>query len=248
MNGANVEKDWNWFQMYVGKFQVTMTNLSSVRTRIAFQGPKAATFLAPLVDTDLDLLKRFYFVHCNFQNRPIFLTRTGYTGEDGFEISCANADIVPIFQSLLNTGAKPIGLGARDSLRLEACLSLYGHELSDQITPIEAGIGWAVKPKEGIQYNGKDVLLKQKAAGTVRKLVGLNLIDRGIIREHYPVLKNGKQIGYVTSGGYAPTLKATVGLALIATEYSALDTEVDVEIRGKPVKAKVVKTPFFKRL
>jgi aminomethyltransferase len=247
VNGANVQKDWDWITGHIGKYNVKITNLSPVRTRMAFQGPKAREYLAGLVNTDLDSLKRFYFVHCNLGSVPIFLARTGYTGEDGFELSCANEDAVTVFNALLNTGAKPIGLGARDSLRLEACLSLYGHEISDQITPIEAGIGWVVKAKEGIDYIGKNILLKQKAEGTARKSVGINLIDKGIIREHYPVYHGDQNIGYVTSGGFAPTLKKTIGLALIAKEFSAEGTELAVEIRGKKLKAVVVKTPFFKR-
>jgi aminomethyltransferase len=247
VNGANVEKDWNWFKDHVGKFDVKLTNLTDSRTRIAIQGPKTQEFITPLVDTDLTKLKRFYFVYCNLVGKPIFLARTGYTGEDGFELSCLNEDIIPIFNALLKAGLKPCGLGARDSLRLESCYSLYGNELTDQITPIEANIGWAVKPKNGIDFIGKDILMKQKAEGTARKLVGLNLIDRGILREKYLVFKDGVQIGYVTSGVFAPTLKKTIGLALIDSKFTAIGTELAVEIRGKLLKAVIVQTPFYKR-
>jgi len=148
----------------------------------------------------------------------------------------------------MKTGAGAAGLGARDSLRLEACYCLYGHELTNSITPIEAGLNWLVKPKEGIDFIGKEVLIRQKKEGTSRILVGLNLLDRGIIRENYKLFKNGVEIGYVTSGGFSPTLKKTIGLALVEIQYSSIGTEFDVEIRNKLLKAKVVPTPFYRNI
>ena len=148
----------------------------------------------------------------------------------------------------MDIGAAPAGLGARDSLRLEACYSLYGHEINDKITPVEAGLFWLVKPKEGIDYIGKKVLIGQKSNGTDRIIVGLNLIDRGIIREHYKIYKNGKEIGYVTSGGYSPTLQKTIGLGIIDVQYSKIDTEIEIEIRNKLLKGIVVSTPFYRNV
>jgi aminomethyltransferase len=148
----------------------------------------------------------------------------------------------------MNIGATPAGLGARDSLRLEACYSLYGHEISDTITPIEAGLFWLVKPKEGINYIGKDILLKQKAEGTERVLVGLKLIDRGVIRENYKIYKEGKEIGYVTSGGYSPTLDKSIGLGLIKNQFKEVGTNIQIEIRNKLLKGKVAAIPFFRNV
>lgn len=248
VNASNVEKDYQWIQEHIDDYRVKVTNVSSERCRLAFQGPKADEFLTPLVDMDLSALNRFYFTFCNLCETEVFLARTGYTGERGFEISFDRNYAESIWNALLKTGAGPAGLGARDSLRLEACYSLYGHELTDSITPVEAGIGWVVKSKEGIEYIGKEVLLRQKAEGTSRILVGLNLLDRGIIRENYKLFKDGEEIGFVTSGGYSPTLKKTIGLALVKTQYSSIGTEFDIEIRNKLLRTKVVSTPFYRNI
>jgi aminomethyltransferase len=153
-----------------------------------------------------------------------------------------------VWDALLETGAAPVGLGARDSLRLEACYSLYGHEINNTITPIEAGLSWLVKPKEGIDFIGKEVLSRQKKEGVSRTLVGLNLKDRGIIRENCKLYKDDKEIGYVTSGGYSPTLKKTIGLALVQKQYKEVGTELKIEIRNKMLDAIVVSMPFFRNV
>jgi len=248
VNAGNIEKDFQWLNTHIEKKDVTIQDLSPERSRLAFQGPKTDDLLQPLVDIDLSDIKRFYFKHCKLNNIPIFLARTGYTGEKGFEISFANKYAEEIWNSLVNTGAKPAGLGARDSLRLEACYSLYGHEISDSITPIEAGLNWLAKPKENIDYIGKEVLVKQKSEGTKRIIVGLNLIERGIIRENYKIFKNGSQIGYVTSGGFSPTLKKTIGLGLVNKDNKEIGTEIEIEIRGKLLKGKIVDTPFYRNV
>ena len=249
MNASNLEKDFAWLSDHIGSWDVTLTDLSGQRCRFAFQGPETPALMQMLVDTDLSQLGRFFFVDCNLNGFPVFVTHTGYTGEDGFEISCDNENAAAIWNALLGTGASPIGLGARDSLRLEACYSLYGHELTDQITPIEANIGWAVKPKEGIDFIGKDVLLAQKENGTDRILVGINLKEsNGVLREHYELFANYEKIGYITSGGWAQTLKKSVGLALVKKEFSEIGTEFEVEIRNKRLGVIVVNTPFYKRL
>ena len=248
VNASNREKDLDWMRGHIGNWDVKITNLSDERARIAFQGPNTDELLQPLVDVDLTQIERFFFRHCKLNDIPIFIARTGYTGEKGFEISMKNQDVSSVWKILMDIGAAPAGLGARDSLRLEACYSLYGHEINDKITPVEAGLFWLVKPKEGIDYIGKKVLIGQKSNGTDRIIVGLNLIDRGIIREHYKIYKNGKEIGYVTSGGYSPTLQKTIGLGIIDVQYSKIDTEIEIEIRNKLLKGIVVSTPFYRNV
>ena len=248
VNAGNVQKDFQWLNEHIGDKDVKITNLSLERCRLAFQGPKSDDYLQPLVDVDLSTINRFYFAHTMLNEAPIFIARTGYTGERGFEISFDNKYAEKIWNDLTKTGASPAGLGARDSLRLEATYSLYGHEISDSITPIEAGLFWLVKPKEGIDYLGKKTLLKQKSEGTDRIIVGLNLLDRGIIREHYKIFKNGIEIGFVTSGGYSPTLKKTIGLGLVEKQYSEVGTEFEIEIRNKFLRGKIVATPFYRNV
>ena len=248
VNASNVEKDFQWLNEHIGGRDVKITNLSLERCRLAFQGPKSDEYLQPLVDVDLSSINRFYFAHTTLNGAPIFIARTGYTGERGFEISFDNKYAEKIWNDLIKTGASPAGLGARDSLRLEATYSLYGHEISDSITPIEAGLFWLVKPKEGIDYIGKETLLKQKSEGTDRIIVGLNLLDRGIIREHYKIFIKGKEIGYVTSGGYSPTLKKTIGLGLVESQYSEVGMKLEIEIRNKHLKGEIVATPFYRNV
>ncbi|MFX1588439.1 MAG: glycine cleavage system aminomethyltransferase GcvT [Promethearchaeota archaeon] len=248
VNAGNIQKDLEWLNSHIENYDLKITNLSEKRTRLAFQGLKADELLQPLVNVDLSKINRFYFAHCELNDKPIFIARTGYTGEKGFEISFENRFAEEIWQNLLATGASPAGLGARDSLRLEACYSLYGHEISNSITAIEAGLSWLAKPKEGIDYIGKEVLMKQKSEGPNRIIVGLNLLDKGIIRENYKIYKNENEIGYITSGGYSPTLKKSIGLGLIKKEYSEIGTELKINIRDKLLKAKVVSTPFYRNV
>lgn len=247
INAGNIRKDFQWLSEHLRTYNVKISDVSAKRCRLALQGPNSDKLLAPLVDSDLSALNRFFFTKCNLNEIPIIIARTGYTGEKGFEISFDIKHVETIWNVLQRSGANPIGLGARDTLRLEACYSLYGHEISDTITPIEANIGWVVKEKEGIDFIGKDILLRQKAEGTSRILVGINLLERGIIRQNYKLFKNGEYIGYVTSGGYSPTLNKTIGLALIKTEYNTIGTEFEIEIRKKFLKAIVVSTPFYRK-
>ena len=248
VNAGNIEKDFQWLNEHISGKDVKITNLSSKRCRLAFQGPKSDEYLQPLVDIDLSTIKRFFFAHCKLNGMPIFIARTGYTGERGFEISFDNEYAENIWGELIKAGASPAGLGARDSLRLEATYSLYGHEINDSITPVEAGLFWLVKPKEGLEYIGKNVLIKQKTEGTDRTIVGLNLMDRGIIRDGFKISKNGNEIGYVTSGGYSPTLKKTIGLGLIKKQYKEEGTELEIEVRNKLLKGVVVSTPFYRNV
>jgi aminomethyltransferase len=250
INAANIEKDVDWILKHrLG--DVTVENISNQIAQLALQGPAAETVLQKLTDTDLSEIKFFKFKKdVELAGVKGLVSRTGYTGEDGFEIYLPASDAPKLWQAILEAGKEegvlPCGLGARDTLRFEARLPLYGQELTESITPIEAGLGFAVKPEKG-DFIGRDVLTKQKAEGAPRKLVGLEMIDRGIPRTHYPVYRGGEKIGEVTTGTQSPTLKKNVGLALIKAEYANLGEEVEVEIRGKRLKAKVVKTPFYKR-
>ena len=248
VNAVNIEKDLDWLNAKIKDQKVKIKNVSTKRTRLAFQGLKADELLQPLVDVDLSKINRFYFAHCKLKGNPIFLARTGYTGEKGVEISFENKFAEKIWNELLMTGASPAGLGARDSLRLEACYSLYGHEISDSITPIEAGLSWLAKPKEGINYIGKEILMKQKSEGIERILVGLNLLDKGIIRDNYRIFKDRSDIGYVTSGGYSPTLEKTIGLGLVKKQYSDIGSELDIEIRNKLLRGIIVNIPFYRNV
>ena len=248
VNASNIDIDFHWLNEHIGNYNVKISDISKNRCRLAFQGPNSEKLLDPLVTTDLSNLKRFYFTNCNLGQIPLFIAKTGYTGESGFELSMEAQYSELVWKALLETGASPIGLGARDTLRLEACYSLYGHEISDSISPIEANLGWTVKEKEGIDYIGKQVLLNQKKMGTSRILVGLNLLDRGILRENYKLFKDGENVGYITSGGYSPTLKKTIGLALVRNELSSIGTTLDVKIREKLLKAIVVSTPFYRNI
>ncbi len=248
VNAGNIEKDLQWLNDHIKDFDVNITDLSTKRSRIAFQGPKSDEYLQSIIDIDLSKINRFYFAHCNINESPVFIARTGYTGEKGFELSVDNIHTNKIWNALINLGATPAGLGARDSLRLEACYSLYGHEISDAITPVEAGLSWLVKPKEGIGYIGKDVLIKQKAEGAQRVLVGLDLVDKGVIRGDYKIFKDETEIGFVTSGGYSPTLKKTIGLGLVKRQYIDVGTEIFIEIRNKLLRGRIVSTPFYRNV
>lgn len=251
INASNIEKDIAWLKEHA-KGDVTLTNQSDEISLLAVQGPNAQTVLSKLTECDLASLKPFTFIDgADVAGRQVLLSRTGYTGEDGFEIYCRNEDAVHLFKEILaageNEGLVPCGLGARDTLRFEAKLALYGQELTKDITPIEAGIGFAVKHKKDSDFFGKSVLSEQKEKGAPRKLVGLEMIEKGIPRHGYAVKKDGVAIGEVTTGTQSPTLKKNIGLALIKTEFSEIGTEVEVEIRKKTVKAKIVRTPFYKR-
>ena len=248
VNAGNIEKDLQWLNDHIKDFDVNITDLSTKRSRIAFQGPKSDEYLQSIIDIDLSKINRFFFAYCNINESPVFIARTGYTGEKGFELSVDNIHTNKIWNDLINLGATPAGLGARDSLRLEACYSLYGHEISDAITPVEAGLSWLVKPKEGIGYIGKDVLIKQKAEGAQRVLVGLDLVDKGVIRGDYKIFIDETEIGFVTSGGYSPTLKKTIGLGLVKRQYNDVGTAIFIEIRNKLLRGKIVSTPFYRNV
>ncbi len=253
VNASNIEKDFQWLNEHVTGEEVKLVNLSEKMAQLALQGPMAERVLQKLLSqTNLSEIGAFKFQEkVNLKGKLVLISRTGYTGEDGFEIYCDANDAVEIWNEILTAGRDegviPCGLGARDTLRFEAVLALYGQELSPDITPIEAGIGFAVKVNKQDDFYGKEVLKQQRELGVQRKLIGLEMIDRGIPRHGYPVFKDGKQIGEVTTGTQSPTLKRNIGLALVQIEHTPLGTEVEVEIRGKRLKAEIVKIPFYKR-
>lgn len=251
VNASNIDKDWEWLTDHlIG--DVVMDNQSEQTALLALQGPLAAAILSRVTDAKVDSLTPFRFIDkAEVCGRTVLLSRTGYTGEDGFEIYASANDAPDIWTTLLEEGKSdgliPVGLGARDTLRFEAKLPLYGQELSKDISPLEAGVGFFVKLDKG-DFIGRDALEKQKREGLPRKLVGLELVDRGIPRPHYPVYADGRKIGEVTTGTQSPTLKRNLGLALLDIDYTELDTEVLVEIRGKMLKARIVKAPFYKNI
>jgi aminomethyltransferase len=249
INAANVEKDFNWMQDQVSNYNITLENKSDEIAQLALQGPLAQTILQELVDFDLTEIA---FFHCKrdvkINGMEALVSRTGYTGEDGFEIYISNADASSLWSLLLKTGGdnvEPIGLGARDTLRFEACLPLYGHEISDEINPLEAGLSMFVK-LDNDDFIGKDALVKIKEEGTKRKLVGLE-ISKGIAREGSRVLVDDQDIGYITTGYKSPTLGKSVALALVEKEHGAMGSDVVVQVRKKQIPAKIISKRFYKK-
>lgn len=244
VNASNIDKDWAWLLSHVGTFDVRLIDASADTALIALQGPLAEAVLAALVG-DIAVSLPFHGVATTtLAAHPVTIARTGYTGEDGFEIFCANHSAVAIWQALLIGGATPCGLGARDSLRFEPCLALYGHELSDRINPYEARVGWAVKLTKGT-FVGSDALTRLKTDYT-RRVVAFEVTGKGIARGGYAVhAVDGTPIGEVTTGMPSPTLGKPLGIALVQRAYSTEGQEFDVIIRDKPVRAIVVKYPFY---
>ena len=254
INAGTREKDVNWVVENTRQFDCAVEHLSDVYTQIAIQGPKGAATLQKLTDADLSQVKFYWFTHGTVCGLPgTLIARTGYTAEDGFEIYVPSdeASSVRVWKEVMQAGEEfgivPCGLGARNTLRLEGALSLYGHEISEEISPWEARLDRFVKMDKG-EFIGRQALEKVKSSGTRRTLVGLESIERGIPRDGYKVLDGkGKQMGYVTSGSYGPFLRKNIALAYVPCEFATVDGEVAVEIRSLPVKCRVVPIPFYKR-
>jgi aminomethyltransferase len=254
INAGTREKDWNWVRQNVSRFNCHPKEVSDYYTQLAIQGPKAVDVMRKLTDVDLDSIKNYWFKYgtvCGIPNTMV--ARTGYTGEDGFEIYVPSDE--PTSERVWNEvteagkefGIVPCGLGARNTLRLESKMALYGHEISDTINVWEADLGRYCKLDKG-DFVGRAALEQAKAAGLKRILVGLEMIERGIGRDGYKIFDDaGKEIGEITSGSPAPFLKKNIALAYVPPEFSAVETVVNVEIRGQKVKAKVVPTPFYKK-
>ncbi|MEC4587495.1 glycine cleavage system aminomethyltransferase GcvT [Bacillus safensis] len=252
INASNIDKDVDWLLKHQEKDDVLIKNMSDQTALLALQGPLAADIIKEVAGEEVTSLKPFTFLSkAEVANKEVLVSRTGYTGEDGFEIYCQSEDAVHLWSALLEAGQPkgliPCGLGARDTLRFEARLPLYGQELTKDISPLEGGIGFAVKTDKEADFIGKAALKKQKEEGLKRKLVGIEMIDKGIPRTDYPVFSGEKQVGIVTTGTQSPTLKKNVGLALIETSVAELGAEVEVQVRKKRLKAKIVATPFYKR-
>lgn len=250
VNAANVDKDFAWMQdvLQKGVFpDVELTNVSDSIGQIALQGPNSEVILAGLTDYELGSIKFYHFAEDKVDGIACIISRTGYTGEDGFELYCPSTETAKLWNRLMEAGKQhglvPVGLGARDTLRLEKKYALYGHELSPDITPLEAGLGWITKLDKD-DFVGRDALLATKEKGVPRKLVAIKMKVPGIPRENYPVFAGESEVGVVTSGTMSPSLKVGIALALVHPEHSAVGTELEIGIRAKKVSAEVVKPPF----
>lgn len=251
VNASNIEKDWNWIVAHNTK-NVEMHNISEKTCLLAIQGPNACKILQPLTDIDILNLKYYTFVKGRFAGVDnVLISATGYTGSGGVEIYFEDKDNAAniIWDAIFNAGAaqgiQPIGLGARDTLRLEMGYCLYGNDIDDTSTPLEGGLGWITKLNKATAFTAQPIIAQQKAEGIKRKLVGFEMIERGIPRHDYPIVDAaGNNIGKVTSGTQAPSLGKAIGLGYVSVEHASLDSEIFISIRNNPVKAKVVKAPF----
>lgn len=250
VNAGNRLKDWKWLKTQVKDEQVTLVDQTAEIGLLALQGPRAAELLSEFAAVSLLDLKPFHFCKTQVGGFAVLVSRTGYTGEDGFELYVEMAALPQLWAKLLQGGQKiglrPAGLGARDTLRFEAGLPLYGQELNEEITPLQADLEFFVAWSK-TDFIGKEALLVQKKVGLKRKLVGFEMLERGIPRSGYPLEKEGREIGVVTSGNYAPTLKANLGLGYVDSEHAFLGNEIVVKVRGRELKARLIKKPFYSR-
>ena len=246
VNASNAPKDFAHIARHTEQFGVTLHDATDEMTLLAVQGPRTASLLQPMTTTDLSAIGYYHFAEGVFAGEKAIISRTGYTGEDGFELYIANASAAPIWKALMATDQiTPAGLGSRDSLRLEMGMALYGNDIDDTVTPLEANLAWLVKLPKG-DFVGRDALLKQKEGGIKKKLVGFTMQDRNFPRHGYPVFYQGAPSGVVCSGTMSPTLGYAIGTAYLPTEGAKEGATFDIEIRGKRVPATVVKPPFYK--
>jgi aminomethyltransferase len=248
VNAANVEKDYQWIRKHL-KGQVTAENLSESYAQLALQGPLSQQILQRLTNFNLDDIKFYHFApEVEICGVKCIVSRTGYTGEDGFEIYADSENAALLWERLLEAGLDdglvPVGLGARDTLRFEAALPLYGHELSKDISPLEAGLSKFVKFKKP-EFIGREPLFTQHEEGTKRKLIGFEITGRGIARNGYEVFCGSEKVGYVTTGSYSPTLKKNIGMALINSDCNPKNSEIEIKIRDRQVMARLVTLPFY---
>lgn len=247
VNASNRERDFAWVARFVERFGVELRDRSDEIALLALQGPHAERILARLTDAALGEIRYYRFVEGSVANRPAVISRTGYTGEDGFELYVAAEDAPAIWDALLEAGAPeelvPVGLGCRDSLRLEMGYALYGNDLDEQRTPLEAGLGWVVKLDKG-DFVGRDALRRQKERGVARRLIGFRLLERGFPRHGYPVEVNGEPVGEVTSGVMGPTVEQGIGMAYVDAAHAKAGSRLDIRIRDRLVPAEVVRPPF----
>jgi aminomethyltransferase len=251
VNAANAAKDYAWISGHVAGIEdAAVVDSSSRYALISVQGPAALEVVQPLTGADLGGLGYYWFTHGEVANGRAMISRTGYTGEDGFEIFVPPNVADRVWQAILESGRSadviPCGLGARDTLRLEAAMRLYGNDIDETTSVLEAGLGWTIAWEKG-DFIGRDALAAQKAAGLTRKLVGFEMVDRGIARHGYPVLAAGQRAGVVTSGTQTPFLKKAIGMAYVPVELAAPGAEIEIDVRGKTSRARVVSLPFYKR-
>jgi aminomethyltransferase len=254
VNAGTTDKDWAWISSHkTDADDVSLTNASSDFCQIAVQGPKATGILQQLIETDLSAIKYYHFNEGWVDGVESIISRTGYTGEDGFEVYAAPEYAEQLWDKLLETGGYgteggilPCGLAARNTLRLESAMSLYGHELGDDISPLEAGLGWITKLQKG-PFTGSDAIARLKETGLTRKIAGFEMIEPGIARDGCDVYVDGGKVGVVTSGSPAPFLKKNIGLAFLPPEFANIGQEIKIDVRGKHLAARVVPTPFYKR-
>lgn len=248
VNASNIDKDYKWISDQSKGFRVSISNQSSKYAQLALQGPKAEEILAKISGVNLSKIEFYHFTTGRINGIESIVSRTGYTGEDGFELYFDAESAVAMWRRILDIGTsydiKPCGLGARDTLRFEACYMLYGNDIDDTTTPLEAGLKWAVD-FDKTEFNGKEVLVEQREKGLKRRLRGLE-ISKGIARHGYKIFAEDKEIGYVTSGTKSPTTGRSLALGYINIEHSKRGTEVEIEIHGKRIPAKIVKTPFYR--
>jgi aminomethyltransferase len=250
VNAANVAKDYAWISAQVEQVgDAAVVDSSSRYALIAIQGPAAVETLAPLTSVDVSDIGHYHFAHGEVANARVLISRTGYTGEDGFEIFVPPNMADRVWQALLQSGRSadviPCGLGARDTLRLEAAMRLYGNDIDETTTVLEAGLGWTVAWNKG-EFNGRERLAEQKAGGVERKLVGFELPERAIARHGYPVVRDGRRVGVVTSGTQTPFLKKAIGMAYVPSEFATSGDEIEIDVRGRVAKGRVVKLPFYR--
>jgi aminomethyltransferase len=246
VNAATTAKDWAWLQGHLAEQGLELIDESRDRALLSLQGPTAAALLQPHSTLDLATLGRFAHGEGEVLGQPAWVARTGYTGEDGFEIMLAPAAALALWHTLLEAGATPCGLGARDTLRLEAAMALYGQDIDETTSPLEAGLGWLVHLPEKGDFIGRSALEQQQATGVSRRLVGLTMESRSIARHGYPVLHQGRPVGVVTSGTLSPTLNVPIALAYVEPALAKLGQTLAVEVRGVAQPARVVKRPFYR--
>lgn len=248
VNAANRDKDFLYIKEAAGA-DATVIDKSDEYAQIAVQGPNAAELVQRLSDVQVGGVKTYHFIKGKTAGVEAIISRTGYTGEDGFELYLPAREALEVWNALLekgkDLGVKGAGLGARDSLRLEMKYALYGNDIDETTNPLEAGLGWIVKLDKKGDFLGKEALLKIKAAGLKRKLAGFEMIDRGIARQNYPVVADKVEVGKVTSGTMGPTVNKAIGMAYVPESSSAIGSEIEIDIRGKLAKARIVKTPFL---
>ena len=249
VNADNRAKDWTWMNAQAHGFDVELTDISDETYMIAFQGPKAESILQRLTPVDLNSMAARTCTIGSIAGIQTLIGRTGYTGEDGFELYFPADQAVKMWQTLLepakDDGLLACGLAARDSLRFEACMPLYGHEINAHVNPIEARLNWVVDFNKG-DFIGREVLLKAKLEGTEQVLVGFEMVERAVPRDHYAVAIDGQIVGHVTTGMKSPTLDKFLGMAYIPTSHSKIGSEIDIIVRDKPKKAVIVRRPFYK--